>query len=50
MPQTGAASSATGLSSIGQADLDEMELERLADRVYRIIEQRLIFEKESMGL
>ena len=49
-PETGTGSSATAPSSTVQSDLDEMELERLADKVYRSIEQRLIFERESMGL
>jgi hypothetical protein len=37
-------------ASFSASDMDDAQLERMADKVYRIIEQRLIVERESMGL
>lgn len=37
-------------ASFSVSDMDDAQLERMADKVYRIIEQRLIVERESMGL
>jgi hypothetical protein len=42
--------SAVPLPAPGAPGSREIDLERLADRVYAIIERRLIIEKESRGL
>ena len=34
----------------GQPGLEGLDLERLADEVYAIIEQRLTIERESLGI
>ena len=56
---TSQAPAATGASGIVNGEpteptvsgrLDELELERIADAVYEIIENRLIVERESLGL
>jgi hypothetical protein len=50
LPAPGAAaSSAPGLGGVN-AEIKEVDLERLADQVYAIIERRLILERESRGL
>lgn len=41
---------AMSTTEIARAGQEEDELERLADRVYALIEQRLIIERESMGM
>jgi hypothetical protein len=46
---SGRAAELAGASS-PTSDIDDAQLERMADKVYRIIEQRLIVERESMGL
>lgn len=43
-------SAAMSTTEIVRAGQEEDELERLADRVYALIEQRLIIERESMGM
>jgi hypothetical protein len=42
--------SAVPSPSGGQPSFEDIDLERLADEVYAIIEQRLIIERESRGL
>lgn len=39
-----------GGASLPASAVDDAQLERMADKVYRIIEQRLIIERESMGM
>jgi len=39
-----------GGGSFASLQADELALDQIADKVYRIIEQRLIIERESRGL